>query len=158
MYDVVDAVFPSLFSHLKRGDWGVSVLSGENDGKRRYLFEDGEERVMAAAQQLMQRVKQPNREQQATYARLTALLAKREGATPTNVVSSSKALLEQLERFRLAYPGGLSSPTWQKDEHHLSAQRARQVASEQALSRQAIDKLAPKDFGVIWTKAVKLVA
>jgi hypothetical protein len=162
MNEVVDATFPSLFSHLKRGDWGVSVLSGENDGKRRYLFEDGEERVMAAAApHLMQRVQQPNREQQATYARLTALLAKREGATPAGVVSSSKALLEQLEKFRLAYPGGLCSPAWQKHEQHLRARRARQVATEQAqqaLSRPAIERLASKDIGAIWTQTVALVA
>ena len=38
---------PSLFAHTSRKDWGVGVLAWEADGKRGYLFENGEERTMA---------------------------------------------------------------------------------------------------------------
>jgi hypothetical protein len=44
----LDADFPGLFCHRTRMDWGVSVLSGDRDGKHRYLFEGGAERTMAA--------------------------------------------------------------------------------------------------------------
>jgi len=37
----------SLFAHTGRKDWGVGVLAWEADGKRGYLFANGEERTMA---------------------------------------------------------------------------------------------------------------
>jgi hypothetical protein len=162
MVEAADAAFPSLFSHRKREDWGVSVLSGQSDGKRRYLFEDGEERVMAAAaHDLIVRVDRPNREQQATYARLTALLAKRAGADAAPSLVGSKALLDLLEKFRLAYPEGLCSAGWQASEHHQRARRARQIAAgkaPRALSRAALQGLAPEQLGDVWNQTVALIA
>ena len=66
-----DKGFPTLFTHANRAEWGVSVLSGESDGKRRYLFEGGEERTMGAgALNLMRKVDQPDSGQRAAYTRL----------------------------------------------------------------------------------------
>ena len=68
-----------LFNHTSRTDWGVAVLIREDEGKRAYLFEDGQERTMANGfHQLMRRVEQPNAAQRAFYERQRSLLAGRE--------------------------------------------------------------------------------
>jgi hypothetical protein len=146
-----------------RMDWGVSVLSGERDGKRRYLFEGGEERTMAAAHHhLMQKVEQPDRDQQAAYARLTALLAKREGREPPAGSQGTKALVEQLETFRRKYPAGFCSDAWQSDERNLRARRAREGAgqkAQKALSAKSLDGLAKsKSLEGVWSQVVTLVS
>ena len=48
MTEIADSEFPALFAHGTRKDWGVGVLSGVRDGKRTYLFEGGEERIMGS--------------------------------------------------------------------------------------------------------------
>src|SRR5258706_15371233 len=71
---VDSAEFPSLFSHAKRTNWGVGVVTEERDGKRTYLFEDGEERTLGAAGiELMRKIEQPDREQQATCTHLLSM-------------------------------------------------------------------------------------
>jgi hypothetical protein len=162
MAEAIDSEFPGLFCHQTRGDWGVSVLSGEHDGKRRYLFEGGEERTMAAAHHhLMQKVEHPDRAQQATYARLMALLAKREGREPPAGSQGTKALVEQLEKFRAKYPGGFAGEAWRADERYLRAQRTREGAAQraqQALSAKAFEALAKsKTLEGVWSQAVTLV-
>jgi len=152
------AEFPVLFVHSARLAWGVSVLSGERDGKRRYLFEDGEERTMAAAHQhLMQRVDRPDRGQQATYARLMALLAKREGREPAGAAVGMKAIIAQVESFRVKYPAGFSSEAWQADERNLRVREACQ-AVQRALSAAAMEKLARANrLEGVWSQVVTLV-
>src|SRR4051812_47246482 len=96
--------FPMLFLHSLRKEWGVSVVSGEHDGKRSYLFEGGEERTMSAgALPLMHRVEHPDQGQQAAYARLQALLAKRLRGK-TGPVKPPGSILPQLRWFRERYP------------------------------------------------------
>jgi hypothetical protein len=70
--------FPPIFRHSKRPDWGVGIVSSEGEGKRSYLFEDGEERTLGAVGvTLMRRVDRPDAEQRQTCAHLLSLLAKR---------------------------------------------------------------------------------
>jgi len=58
---------PSLFAHKNRKDWGVGVLAWEADGKRGYLFDNGEERTMASGFfELMRRIEHPSAEESAT--------------------------------------------------------------------------------------------
>lgn len=163
MTEAVDSEFPSLFCHQSRADWGVGVFSGERDGKRRYLFEGGEERTMAAAHHhLMRKVEHPDRDQQATYARLMALLAKREGREPPGVSHGTQAVLKQLEKFRLKYPAGFCSDGWLADERNVRVRRAREGASQRAqeeLSVKSLERLAKaKRMEDLWMQAVALVA
>lgn len=155
MVEAVDAEFPGLFCHRTRQDWGVSVLSGVRDGKRRYLFEGGEERTMAAEHHhLMQRVQRPDRSQHATCARLMALLAKRADSGALVIPPATKALLEQLEKFRAEYPAGFSGDAWQGDEQSVIARRAREVAAQ----APALVKLTKsKRLEGVWSQVVALV-
>lgn len=160
MVQAVDAEFPGLFCHRARLDWGVGVLAGERDGKRRYLFEGGEERTMAAAHDhLMQKVEHPDRDQQATYARLMALLAKREGREPAAGAEGAKALmLAQLEKFRRKYPGGFSGDAWKNEQRNLAVRRAREGSDAQALSAKSLEALARSNrLEGVWDQVVKLV-
>jgi hypothetical protein len=154
--------FPALFSHANRADWGVSVLSGEHDGKRRYLFEGGEERTMGAgALDLMRKVEQPDSEQRAAYARLMALLAKREKRTEVSKAPGSSAAMKQLERFHKKYPGGFFSREWKTDEATMFARRARGAIVEKAqdrLSASAVAKLLKAErFEALWELVITTV-
>lgn len=154
--------FPNLFSHRKRADWGVSVLSGERDGKRCYLFEDGEERVMGAGGiELMRKVEQPSRDQQATCARLLALLSKREGRGDSGEAPGASAVIKQLERLHKKFHGGFFSKEWRIDEKSMFARQARLTtapkAQEQLSLRNLDDLLKRKQAEVIWSRVVALL-
>jgi hypothetical protein len=154
--------FPSLFSHKKRADWGVGVLSGEEDGKRRYLFEDGEERIMGAGGiQLMFKVEHPDRDQQATCARLMALLAKRAGRTESAEAPGTAAVLRQLEKLRKKYPGGFFGKEWRSAEKVGDARQTRTTTAPKVqaeLSSKNFEKLErTQRYEVIWGHVVTLL-
>jgi hypothetical protein len=156
-----DSGFPTLFAHTVRKDWGVGVLSGERDGKRRYLFEGGEERTMGGgAYDLMRRVETLDRDQQATYARLTALLARRQGHGDAKAGVFS--LLEQLGRLRQDYPGGLLDPAWLTDKRAQHAGRARESAlaeAQELLSRKTLDALIKaQQFDGVWNNVITVLS
>ena len=55
-----EPAIPVLFAHKRCVDWGVGILASENDGKRHYLFQDGQERILANAfDALMTRIERP---------------------------------------------------------------------------------------------------
>src|SRR5882724_5802707 len=112
----------SLFAHTSRKDWGVGVLAWEADGKRGYLFENGEERTMANGYfELMKRVEQPSADESAAYARLQAILAARSSASTSTRLGASFADL--VDKFRETYPGGLQDPKWIADVRGEGASR-----------------------------------
>lgn len=137
--------FPSLFAHSIRTEWGVGILSGETDGKRRYLFENGEERSLARGfYELMRRVESPTPEQQLTYARLQGVLAAR-GSDAAGTKGSAWTLSSQLSRFRASYEDGLSDQSWTSEVRGAAGKRGsgqRQAIlqkAESALSKAALD-------------------
>jgi hypothetical protein len=137
--------FPSLFAHRLRTEWGVGVLSGEKDGKRRYLFENGDERALASGfYDLMRRVESPTPEQQLTYARLQGVLAARVSNDGSGK-GAAWTLSGQLARFRMVYSDGLSDQTWTSEVRGAGGKRGlgqRQAILQKAqtvLSRAAID-------------------
>ena len=102
---------PALFAHKNRKDWGVGVLAWEADGKRGYLFENGEERTMASGFfELMRRVERPSAEQSASYARLQRILAAR--AKATDSARRGATFADYVERFRETYTDGLQDAKW----------------------------------------------
>ncbi len=139
-----ELTFPTLFAHSLRKDWGVGVLAGEKDGKRRYLFENGEERTLASGfDQLMKRVERPTSDQQLAFARLQGVLAGRaksggEGGKPAAFVLSG-----QLAKLRETYPAGFSDPNWIEDVRGGANGRLRTAlaAAEEQLSAKALDSL-----------------
>ncbi len=158
------AQFPTLFVHAQRADWGVSVLSGENDGKRRYLFEGGEERTMGqGALDLMHKVEQPDRHQRATYARLVALLAKRKTHTvPSATRAAQSPVAKQLANFHAKYSGGLHAAAWQGESQNLPARQKRAASAKrmrEQLSATALDKLAAAQrLDAIWNQGLALLS
>src|SRR5882762_246854 len=93
---------PLLFAHTGRKDWGVGVLAWEADGKRGYLFENGEERTMANGYfEKMQRVEQPSASERAAYARLQGILAARAKASASTQLGATFA--DQVAKFREVY-------------------------------------------------------
>jgi hypothetical protein len=104
----------SLFAHKNRKDWGVGVLAWEADGKRGYLFENGEERTMASGFfELMRRVEHPNADQSAAYAKLQRILAARAKARASARLGATFA--DHVEKFRETYAGGLQDAKWVTD-------------------------------------------
>lgn len=141
---VDDLTFPTLFLHSVRKEWGVGVLAGEKDGKRRYLFENGEERTLASGfDQLMKRVERPTPEQQLALARLQGVLAGRAKNDGGGAKAFSFALSSQLVKFRERYPSGFSDPSWIEDVRGGASGPVRTAltAAEERLSAKALDAL-----------------
>jgi hypothetical protein len=153
--------FPSLYRHSTRPAWGVGILSGEHDGKRSYLFEDGEERTLGAAGiELMRVVDHPDRDQQETCSHLLSLLAKRAGRRDTQAPLKS-AVEKQLARFHKKYHGGFFSGEWRNDTNNAFARRVRgsiaQNVQERLSAQRMSELLEREDFAAVWNEAVALV-
>jgi hypothetical protein len=105
-----------LFNHTTRKEWGVGVLIREDEGKRAYVFEDGEERTMANGfHQLMRRVEHPSDAQKAFYERQRGLLAGRAKAKSSASQSDGPTFHDQVEKFHKTYSAGLADPKWVQD-------------------------------------------
>jgi hypothetical protein len=148
---------PSLFAHKNRKDWGVGVLAWEADGKRGYLFDNGEERTMASGFfEMMRRVEQPNAEQSAAYARLQQILAARAKASES--ARRGATFADHVERFRETYPEGLQDAKWIAEVRgegvERRAPRHRDVIisdAKQELSASALDALiSAQKYEQLW--------
>jgi hypothetical protein len=156
----LDSTFPILFRHAKCADWGVAVLTGQFDGKRSYLFEDGEERTLGSAGiQLMRKVEEPDPDEQETCAHLISRLSKRSGPAAADVGAGGVA--RQLERFLERHPGGFSGTAWRNDKRGL-ARRAREGVPKAARARMSSASLEQmlerQQFSGVWQAATDLVA
>jgi hypothetical protein len=158
MLDTAEAEFPGLFRHRNRADWGVGVLSGERDGKRTYLFEGGEERIMGQGSlDMMTRLTSLDADQRNTLARLTALVARRHGL-PDSSSGSGLPLLTQIATLRRTFAEGLADPAWQS-EHRAGqvretiAPRARQVLAIGTLDA----RLKAQQYEELWNDAAEVL-
>jgi hypothetical protein len=151
-----DSGLPTLYTHTLRKEWGVGVLAGESAGRRRYLFENGEERIMANAfQDMMREVERPSQEQQAIYAKLRAKLAAREGGK--DGMSSGEAFLQQLTRLTRRFPAGVADPSWVKEVRGDNEGKGRQPRrnrtiekAQELLSAAVLDSLlSAQKFGEV---------
>lgn len=149
-----------LFVHSLRTDWGLAILSHESDGKRHYLFQNGQRRALASSfAPLMQRVEAPTLEQHAAYARLRQLV----GAPRPDGSAEWAGLHGQLARLRESYPGGLSGAKWETEVRSSSAERAlgRDAAIELArveLSHERLDALlSARQSDKVWTTVVSVL-
>jgi hypothetical protein len=159
MTEIADESNPALFAHGTRKDWGFGVLAGERDGKRSYLFESGEERLMGSgALDMMRRVSPLDREQYAIYARLSALVARRHGrAEPSKAHGAS--LLEQLEVLRGAFAGGFQDEAWKPEARAGRVRGERLDAARKLLSGNALDaQLKAQQFDAMWSAAAKALS
>ena len=159
MSEAADAEFPGLFCHQTRADWGVSVLSGERDGKRTYLFEGGEERVMGkGAHDMMRKIAPLSADQRNTLARLTALVAGRRGL-PDAFKTASAVLLDQLQGLRRAFPAGFSDPAWQNEKRAARARETLVPQAQELLSLKVLDaQLKAQQFDALWASVSKILA
>jgi len=156
MSEVADSEFPALFAHGTRKEWGVGVLAEVSDGKRTYLFEHGEVRVMGSgAHDMMRPLTVLDADQQSTLTRLTALVARRRGL-PESSNAAGALLAGQLAGVRRAFSGGLGDAAWPK-----RAAQARETLVPQAqalLSRQAVDAaLHAQRFDEVWASASQVL-
>jgi hypothetical protein len=137
------------------------VLAGERDGKRRYLFENGEERTLASGfDQMMQRVEKPTADQQLAFARLQGVLAGRAKTGDDSGKSAGWSLAKQLAKFRESYSAGFSDPNWHEDVRG-GAQGRRAVAmrdAQERLAPKALDSLLSSQNGAdVWREARAII-
>jgi len=131
---------PSLFTHKNRKDWGVGVLAWEADGKRGYLFDNGQERTMASGFfELMRRVEHPSAEESAACARLQRILAARANSHASARLGATFA--DHVERFRETYPDGLMDAKWLVEVRGEGAGR-RTPRHRDAMVREAKEQLS----------------
>jgi hypothetical protein len=162
-----DPAFPFLVIHKRRKDWGTGVFVGETDGKRRYVFENGGERTLAAGFfEMICRVDQPNPEQHAVYARLKGVLALR-AHDPADAASTQGApsFSDQIARLRETYPAGLSDPRWIAETRGEGAttrapqhRQATIVDAQEKLSPEALESLTKgQHFGELWEQVLTVL-
>lgn len=158
MIVTAEAEFPALFCHRTRADWGVGVLSGERDGKRTYLFEGGEERVMGkGGLDMMSKITALSADQRSTLARLTAIVARRHGL-PDSSASASVVLLDQVAMLRRAFPRGLVDPGWQSERRAAQAREQLVPRAQDLLSLKSLDaQLKAQQFDALWTAATQVL-
>jgi len=158
MTEIADSEFPALFAHGTRKDWGVGVLAGIRDGKRTYLFEGGEERVMGGgAYDMMRKISPLDPDQQSTLARLTALVARRQGL-PDATKAVGVMLLDQLASLRRVFPKGFSDPAWQKEKRAASVRETLLPEAKELLSLKALDaQLKAQQFDALWASVSKVL-
>src|SRR5258706_3200092 len=159
MTDIAESEFPALFAHGTRKDWGMGVLAGERDGKRSYLFESGEERIMGSgAYDMMRKVSPLNPDQQATYARLAALVARRQGrAEPSKAAGFS--LLEQLEGLHRDFPQGFLDPAWKSENRAGRVRGPKLTEAQELLSIKSLDALLKaQQFDAVWAAVAKVLS
>ena len=102
---------PSLFTHKNRKDWGVGVLAWEANGKRGYLFDNGEERTMASGFfELM-------RGSSTRVRKRTLLAAGCNGSWPHQRAlmlrnESAHTFADHVEKFSRPYPTVPEDPKW----------------------------------------------
>lgn len=156
-----------LYNHTARKDWGVGVLIREDEGRRAYLFEDGQERVMANGfHQLMRRVENPSATQRAFYERQRSLLAGREKVKSSASQSDGPSFHDQVEKFHKAYTAGLADPKWIVDVRGEGAS-ARVPRHRDALIREAQEQLslpameallAKQNFAQVWESVTTVLS
>lgn len=158
MSEAVNNELLGLFRHKTRADWGVGVLSGERDGKRTYLFEGGEERIMGSgAHHMMHRIMPLDADQRTTLARLVALVARRKGL-PDSTQASAVLLLEQVAGLRRAFPQGLADPAWQNEKRAAHAREKLVPQAQRSLSLAVIDsQLKAQQFDALWASATEVL-
>jgi hypothetical protein len=154
--------FPCLFSHIKRAEWGVGVLSGHSEGRRSYLFEDGEERTLGAAGiEFLRKVERPNQEQQVTWANLLTLLAKRRGRREPHEIAVAAAVERQLTRFQAKYADGFSGKSWAAEKSGARVRLSREglVPKVQATMapRRVAELIASDQIVKVWQDAAELL-
>jgi len=116
------------------------VLAWEADGKRGYLFDNGEERTMASGFfELMRRIEQPNAEQTAAYARLQRMLAAR--AKAADSARRGATFADYVERFRETFADGLVDAKWLAEVRGEGAERRTPRHRDAAVS-EAKDQLS----------------
>jgi hypothetical protein len=158
MTDIAESEFPALFAHGTRKDWGVGVLAGVRDGKRTYLFETGEERVMGSGTlDMMRKITPLNVDQQSTLARLTALVVRRQGL-PDPSKAAGVMLLEQLAGLRRAFPQGFTDPAWQGERRAALSRDTVLPEAKELLSLKALDaQLKAQQFDALWASVSKIL-
>jgi hypothetical protein len=141
------------------------VLAWEADGKRGYLFENGEERTMASGFfELMRRVEKPSAEQSASYTRLQRILAARVKAADT--ARRGATFADHVERFRETHTGGLQGAKWLDEVRgeSLDSRSPRHrdpvvTEAKEQLSCKALDELiSSHKYDQLWSLATSVLA
>jgi hypothetical protein len=146
----------------------VGILAWEAEGKRGYLFEGGQERVVAEGYyDRIQQVQDPTPAQQQSYAKLRALLEVSKGQTETvRAKPTGPTLAAQIELFHEEYPAGLQDPLWRENVRGEDAKRrvkqhrdALVADGAEHLSCHALDTLMSEQrFGDLWKSVVDVLS
>lgn len=145
MDDTTTSSPPAVYQHSSKPAWGVAVVQWERDGKRGYLFEDGEVRVIQHGYyHLMTEVDVSTERAAALHAAVDrpdttdpALRRPRPARKPVS-------LDEQLAFFLDAYPDGFAGETWRNERRAAPGRplkRHRDAALERARDSLTLDAL-----------------
>lgn len=154
----------TLYAHKKRREWGRAFLIWERNEKRGYLFEDGQEKVLARGfYGLMEAVVVPPEEFEHLRKRLgVAAHGQRTRASGAPSISFD----EQLRVFRYEYPGGFQGATWQQKIRGKGAARrikrhrdgAVADASKRLSQAEMTAWLSQQQYRPLWETAVDVLS
>jgi hypothetical protein len=154
------------YQHTARTDWGAAVLAWERDGKRGYLFEDGELRIFKDGYfHLMKETDVPaDRIATLIDSARQLVAADRPAAAPSRSKRRGVTFDEQVTYFLANFPGGFAGDAW-RAEHRAAdgrkLKRHREPTIERAsklLSAESLDGILEGDIDKGLTKISKLFA
>jgi hypothetical protein len=135
--DLKSPIQHDVYQHAARPEWGGAVIAWERDGKRGYLFEDGHQRIFAAAHYHLLELVAGSDDRARKLRRLAdipeAAIAAAPGPDP-----KLPSLDEQLALFLTTFPGGFGGARWQTD-HRGAAARIRKRHRDPAIARACQD-------------------
>ena len=154
-----DVLTEPLYTHVKRPKWGMAILCGQQEDKREFQFQDGQQRKFKEGYwDMLQPVDQPLDRAQMIVRELKSMLraarardasagtAKKSGPPPISFE-------EQLGYFRAKlYPEGLGSEEWKSKVRGEGAKKRRKrhrdaaiVHAQELLSKEALEGLIAEE-------------
>ena len=148
-----DVLTEPLYSHRKRPKWGLAILCGQQEDKREFQFQDGQQRVFKEGYwDMMQPVDQPLDRAQKIVRELKSMLraARQRDASSGTVKKSGPPPIsfeEQLSYFRAKlFPEGLGGDSWKSKVRGEGIKKRRKRHREAAIAdaREKLGKDAIK--------------
>ncbi len=163
---------PVLYHHIRRPEWGLAILCGEDKTSRKYQFEDGRSRTFKEGfYELMQPAERDEDEAEEIVAKLNQALDR--AVTRTRIMERAKkegrnifTVADQLSLFQKQFPGGFQDSRYLEEVREGGGGRRRkknrQAAVDYAnelLGQHIFDELLDRgDYATLFESAIEVLS
>jgi len=124
-----------LYRHVKRSEWGLAILAWERGNKRGFQFQDGALRVISEGYySLLGPVTERPEGAEQLIADLMHRAGLEAGQSQKSRSGGNLTFADQLQIFRIKYPGGFTDDGWPRGGKGTRLKKHRQPAIDEARS------------------------